>query len=57
MVQLDFIGKEYIRTHHFSVPHRVLVHDKKRSLGNADEGNLIMHGGIDGSPPPGSRGA
>ena len=44
MVQLDFIGKEYIRTHHFSVPHRVLVHDKERSLGNTDDENSIIHG-------------
>ena len=44
MTQLDFIGKEYIRTHHYKIPHRVLTYDKKRSLGDVNDENLIIHG-------------
>ena len=45
MPYLDFKGKEFVRNHHLSVPHRPLVPDTKKSVGKSRlDGNLIVHG-------------
>ena len=45
MPYLDFKGKEFVRNHHLSVPHRPLVPDTKKSVGKSRlDGNLIIHG-------------
>ena len=45
MPYLDFRGKEFVRNHHLSVPHRPLEPDTKKSVGKSRlDGNLIIHG-------------
>ena len=45
MPYLDFRGKEFVRNHHLSVPHRPLEPDTKKSVGKSRlDGNLIVHG-------------
>ena len=44
MTQLDFIGKEYVRMHRYSILHRVLVRGNKKSFANADDGNITVRG-------------
>ncbi|MGI9345924.1 MAG: site-specific DNA-methyltransferase, partial [Gammaproteobacteria bacterium] len=45
MTELHFKGKEFVRNHHLSVPHRPLVPDVQKSVGEARlDGNLIIHG-------------
>ncbi len=45
MPTLDFRGKRHVYAHHFAVPHRPLVPDTDKSVGDCpDEDNLIIHG-------------
>ncbi|MCS1417750.1 MAG: hypothetical protein M2R46_05506 [Verrucomicrobia subdivision 3 bacterium] len=45
MPELNFKGKEFVRNHHLSVPHRLLEPDAKKSAGKPQlAGNLIVHG-------------
>jgi adenine-specific DNA-methyltransferase len=45
MPELVFKGKEFVYNHHLSVPHRPLVPDPERSIGQPTfDGNLIIHG-------------
>ena|SRR5271165_3182907 len=49
MASLDFKGKQFVATHHYSVPFRELTIDPKKSLppkGQAPalDDNLIIHG-------------
>ena len=44
MPSIRFEGREHVHAHHLSVPHRSLVYDKPRSMGKADDGNMIIHG-------------
>lgn len=45
MPELSFKGKEFVYNHHLAVPHRPLVPDTEKSIGDARlDGNLIIHG-------------
>ena len=46
MPELYFKGKQFVRNHHLSVPHRPLKPDKGKSVGDGKrtDGNLIIHG-------------
>lgn len=45
MSELLFKGKEFVYNHHLAVPHRPLVPDPAKSIGDARlDGNLIIHG-------------
>lgn len=45
MPELSFKGKEFVYNHHLAVPHRPLVPDPDKSVGEArPDGNLIIHG-------------
>jgi adenine-specific DNA-methyltransferase len=45
MPELSFKGKEFVYNHHLAVPHRPLVPDPDKSLGEARlDGNLIING-------------
>jgi len=45
MPELNFKGKEFVYNHHLAVPHRPLVPDAEKSIGNARlDGNLIIQG-------------
>ena len=45
MPTLDFRGKRHIYAHHYTVPHRPLVPDPGKSVGDCpDDDNLIIHG-------------
>jgi adenine-specific DNA-methyltransferase len=45
MPELSFKGKEFVFNHHLAVPHRPLVPDAARSVGEPRlDGNLIIHG-------------
>ncbi|NTW53407.1 MAG: hypothetical protein HGB15_01295 [Chlorobaculum sp.] len=45
MPELSFKGKEFVFNHHLAVPHRPLVPDASKSLGDARlDGNLVIHG-------------
>jgi len=45
MPELSFKGKEFVYNHHLAVPHRPLMPDPEKSLGNARlDGNLIING-------------
>ena len=45
MPTLDFRGKRHIYAHHYTVPHRPLVPDPGKSIGDCpDDDNLIIHG-------------
>ncbi len=45
MPELSFKGKEFVFNHHLAVPHRPLVPDAAKSVGEARlDGNLIIHG-------------
>lgn len=45
MPELSFKGKEFVYNHHLAVPHRPLVPDTQKSIGDALlDGNLIIHG-------------
>ena len=45
MPELSFKGKEFVYNHHLAVPHRPLVPDPDKSVGEARlDGNLIIHG-------------
>jgi len=45
MPELSFKGKEFVFNHHLAVPHRPLVPDSAKSIGEARlDGNLIVHG-------------
>ena len=45
MPELSFKGKEFVFNHHLAVPHRPLVPDAARSVGEPLlDGNLIIHG-------------
>lgn len=45
MSELNFKGKEFVFNHHLAVPHRPLVPDASRSVGEPRlDGNLIIHG-------------
>ena len=42
MPTLDWIGKSKVINHHQEVPYRVL--ERRYSYGDADNGNMIIHG-------------
>ena len=45
MPELSFKGKEFVYNHHLSVPHRPLVPNAEKSIGDVRlDGNLIIHG-------------
>ena len=45
MPELNFKGKEFVHNHHLAVPHRPLIPDAAKSLGEVKmDGNLIIHG-------------
>lgn len=45
MPALSFKGKEFVFNHHLAVPHRPLVPDASKSVGDARlDGNLVLHG-------------
>lgn len=45
MTEIIFKGKEFVYNHHLSVPHKPLVPDAKKSIGEvAMDGNLIIEG-------------
>jgi len=45
MPELSFKGKEFVFNHHLAVPHRPLVPDGSKSVGEPRlDGNLIIHG-------------
>lgn len=45
MPELNFKGKEFVFNHHLTVPHRPLVPDASKSIGEPRlDGNLIIHG-------------
>lgn len=45
MPELSFKGKEFVFNHHLAVPHRPLVPDPAKSIGDPRlDGNLIIHG-------------
>jgi adenine-specific DNA-methyltransferase len=45
MPELSFKGKEFVYNHHLAVPHRPLVPDASKSVGEPRlDGNLIIHG-------------
>ncbi len=45
MPELSFKGKEFVFNHHLAVPHRPLVPDPARSVGEPRlDGNLVIHG-------------
>lgn len=45
MPELSFKGKEFVYNHHLAVPHRPLVPDAGKSVGEVrTDGNLIIHG-------------
>jgi adenine-specific DNA-methyltransferase len=45
MPELSFKGKEFVFNHHLAVPHRPLVPDSSKSIGEARlDGNLVIHG-------------
>ena len=45
MPELSFKGKEFVFNHHLAVPHRPLVPDALKSVGDARlDGNLVIHG-------------
>ena len=45
MSELNFKGKEFVFNHHLTVPHRPLVPDAAKSVGDPRlDGNLIIHG-------------
>jgi 1-acyl-sn-glycerol-3-phosphate acyltransferase len=45
MPELTFKGKEFVYNHHLAVPHRPLVPDPAKSIGEARlDDNLIIHG-------------
>lgn len=45
MPELSFKGKEFVFNHHLAIPHRPLVPDPAKSVGDARlDGNLIIHG-------------
>ena len=45
MPELSFKGKEFVFNHHLAVPHRPLVPDASKSVGDPRlDGNLIIHG-------------
>lgn len=45
MPELIFKGKEFVFNHHLTVPHRPLVPDSDKSVGELrQDGNLIIHG-------------
>jgi len=45
MPELLFKGKEFVFNHHLAVPHRPLVPDAVRSVGEPRlDGNLVIHG-------------
>jgi adenine-specific DNA-methyltransferase len=45
MPELLFKGKEFVFNHHLAVPHRPLVPDVRRSIGEPRlDGNLDIHG-------------
>lgn len=44
MPTLDWIGKKAVENHHNEIPFRLLKCDKNLSVGNLEEGNLIVQG-------------
>lgn len=45
MPELNFKGKEFVYNHHLSIPHRPLVPDADKSVGEPRlDGNLVIHG-------------
>ncbi len=45
MPELNFKGKELVHNHHLAVPHRPLLPDTAKSIGETKlDGNLIIHG-------------
>lgn len=44
MPTLDWIGKKAVENHHNEIPFRLLKSDKNLSVGNPEEGNLIVQG-------------
>lgn len=45
MAEISFKGKEFVFNHHLAVPHRPLVPDPTKSIGNGQlDGNLIVDG-------------
>jgi len=45
MPELNFKGKEFVHNHHLAVPHRPLMPDVGKSIGEGRlDGNLIIHG-------------
>ena len=45
MPELNFKGKEFVHNHHLAVPHRPLLPDTAKSIGETKlDGNLIIHG-------------
>ncbi len=45
MPELSFKGKEFVFNHHLAVPHRPLVPDASKSVGEPRlDGNLVIHG-------------
>ena len=45
MPELNFKGKEFVYNHHLSIPHRPLLSDADKSVGEPRlDGNLIIHG-------------
>jgi adenine-specific DNA-methyltransferase len=45
MPELSFKGKEFVYNHHLAVPHRPLLPDSDKSVGDARlDGNLIING-------------
>lgn len=45
MSELNFKGREFVFNHHLAVPHRPLVPDASKSVGEVRlDGNLIIHG-------------
>jgi adenine-specific DNA-methyltransferase len=45
MSELSFKGKEFVYNHHLAVPHRPLVPDTTKSIGDGRlDGNLIVNG-------------
>jgi adenine-specific DNA-methyltransferase len=45
MPELDFKGKEFVYNHHLAVPHRPLLPDAGKSIGEVRlDGNLLIHG-------------
>lgn len=45
MPELNFKGKEFVFNHHLAVPHRPLLPDAARSVGEPRlDGNLVIHG-------------